>query len=257
MAIQAFAPVSLAPVPRTLPRAPCQAPRRSAVLTFQRHRHAARMTVSPSTSSPATSPALDTAGQPSTVKSAMDEFVYFFSAQSGSWDSERTYHYTDAKPGREDSSTSFDVDRLTDTDVRAVLESNGDQAMFDEGAANAAQGFRVSFVTKMASQEELVRSSTDLAFVPVDVDGGIVSGFYFRSLGYEEATPIKARFNFDAAKHTLNMITKYTKVVSVDAITLVNEKMRLRNIVNYARPPEGKPLRDPVLVGFGVEKKRK
>lgn len=214
------------------------------------------MTVNTPTSSPTKSPALDNAGQPSSVTSAMDEFVNFFSAQSGSWDSERTYHYTDARPGREDSATTFDVQRLSDAQVRDVLVSNGDSAMFDEGAAKAAQGFRVSFVTKMASQDELVKSATDLAFLPLDVDGGIVSGLYFRDLGYEEAAPIKARFNFDAAKRTLNMITRYTRVVSVDAITLVNEGMRLRNIVNYARPPDGMPLRDPVLVGFGVEKKR-
>lgn len=216
---------------------------------------AARMTAKAPTS-PTWAPALDAGGNISSVTSTMDEFVKFFAAQAGSWDSQRTYHYTGAQPGREESSTTFDVERLTAAQVKSVLESNGDLAMFDEGAAKKAEGFRVSFVTKMASQDELVRNSTDLAFVPMDVDGGVVSGFYFRNQGYEEATPMKAKFNFDAAKRTLNMITKYTKVVSVDAISLVNEGMRLRNIVNYARPPDGMPLRDPVLVGFGVEKKK-
>lgn len=207
-------------------------------------------------SSPKWCPALDASGNISTVSSTMDEFVNFFAAQTGSWDSQRTYHYTGSQPGREESSTTFDVERLTQAQVRNVLESNGDLAVFDEAGMEQAQGFRVSFVTKMASQDELVQNSTDLAFVPVDVEGGTVSGFYFRNLGYEEAKPIKAKFNFDSAKRTLNMITKYTKVVSVDAISLVNEGVRLRNIVNYARPPDGMPLRDPVLVGFGIEKKK-
>lgn len=207
-------------------------------------------------SSPTWSPALDAGGNISSVSSTMEEFVKFFAAQSGSWDSQRTYHYTGPQPGREESSTTFDVERLTPAQVRDVLESNGDVAMLDESGVEKAEGFRVSFVTKMASQDELVQNSTDLAFVPLDVEGGTVSGFYFRNLGYEEAKPMKAKFNFDAAKRTLNMITKYTKVVSVDAISLVNEGIRLRNIVNYARPPDGMPLRDPVLVGFGVEKKK-
>lgn len=108
----------------------------------------------------------------------------------------------------------------------------------------------------MASQEKLVKNSTELAFVPLDIGGAVVSGLYFRTIGYEESNPIVARFSFDGAKNALNMITQYTKVTSVDCITLVNPGMRLRNIVNYKRPAEGLPLTEPVLVGFGVEKKR-
>ncbi|WP_246260006.1 phycobiliprotein lyase [Oxynema aestuarii] len=51
------------------------------------------------------------------------------------------------------------------------------------------------------------------------------------------------------------MTTHYTRIVSVDSITLVNPSLRLRQIVNYQRPPEGQPLEQVLLVGFGVEQK--
>lgn len=115
---------------------------------------------------------------------------------------------------------------------------------------------RVSFLTKMASQSELVRSYTDLAFVPERVDGGEVSGAYYRLFGYEERVPTVATFVFDAALRKLNMTTFYTRTVSVDSIALVNPTCRIRNIINFQRPPDGLPLTVPELVGFGVETKR-
>jgi hypothetical protein len=51
------------------------------------------------------------------------------------------------------------------------------------------------------------------------------------------------------------MITHYTRVVSVDSITLINPNMRIRRILNYQRPPANEPLDTLVLVGFGVEQK--
>jgi hypothetical protein len=51
------------------------------------------------------------------------------------------------------------------------------------------------------------------------------------------------------------MTTTYTHVVSVDTITLLNPRLRLRQILNYRRPPQGQPLQEVLLVGFGVEQK--
>ena len=48
----------------------------------------------------------------------------------------------------------------------------------------------------------------------------------------------------------------YTSVVSVDSITLVNPKMRVRKILNYRRPAEGEPLTQIALAGFGIEQKK-
>ena len=51
------------------------------------------------------------------------------------------------------------------------------------------------------------------------------------------------------------MTTNYTRVVSVDSITLINPDTRIRRILNYLRPPAGQPLEKLGLVGFGVEQK--
>ena len=57
---------------------------------------------------------------------------------------------------------------------------------------------------------------------------------------YEEARPIISHFSFNS--HTkiapeLLMTTNYTRVVSVDSITLTNPTLRIRRILNYAKPP--------------------
>lgn len=200
------------------------------------------------------SPALDISGQELPETDAYKSFVQFFVEQSGSWNSQRTYHYL-LDGGREDSVTTFDVSRLTSEQVSEVLAVNGDAALYNDVTRNKAQGFQVSFLTQMASQDELVRSSTNLAFIPTSVVGGIVRGKYYRLLGYEESAPQKADFNFDAGKKQLNMITYYTRVVSVDEITLSNPVTRIRKIINFVRPPQGQPLTRPILVGFGVETK--
>ena len=54
----------------------------------------------------------------------------------------------------------------------------------------------------------------------------------------------------------LLMATRYTRIISVDSITLINPQMRIRRIFNYIRPPESQPLDKLALVGFGVEQKQ-
>jgi hypothetical protein len=66
---------------------------------------------------------------------------------------------------------------------------------------------------------------------------------------------IQRREDVTAFTRELLMTTHYTRIVSVDSITLVNPSLRLRQIVNYQRPPEGQPLEQVLLVGFGVEQK--
>ena len=46
-----------------------------------------------------------------------------------------------------------------------------------------------------------------------------------------------------------------TKVVAVDFITLINPQLRIRKILTYRRPDANDPLKEVVLVGFGVEQK--
>jgi hypothetical protein len=198
---------------------------------------------------------LEISGPASNTISAKQAFEVFFEQQSGSWNSGRTYHYV-AEGSREDSNTTFDVSRLTPAEVDDVLKANGDADVYSKSVRDQAEGFRVSFLTKMESQEELVRSSTDLAFLPTAVEDNIISGQYYRLMGYEESGPKKAEFEFDAAKSQLTMKTTYTRVVSVDEITLTNPSFRVRKIINYVLPADGEPLSKPVLVGFGIEQKR-
>lgn len=161
------------------------------------------------------------------------------------------------KNGRESSQTTFDVRRITDSEIGNVLRSNGSTtASLTSSQISSTNGFNVSFLTKMASMDELVRASTNLAFVPESLHkNGIVRGSYYRDLGYEDSQPIKASFTFDVGKMELLMTTYYSKVVSVDQISLINPSLRLRKIVNYRRPAHGQLLQDVLLVGFGVEKK--
>lgn len=199
---------------------------------------------SPSQSSPMTVSAPSPA--------ALSTFKDFFSLMPGSWNSERTYHYI--TPGqqqtREESQTTFDVERITPEQIEAVLASNKSFG----GSSSEAEGFRVSFLTRMASQDELVRSGTNLAFIPESGSATTVEGSYYRDLGYEDSGPVKSRFVFNAEQKQLQMTTFYTKVVSVDEIRLINDGLRLRRIINYRRPKnDSDPLVDPMLVGYGVE----
>jgi CpeS-like protein len=178
------------------------------------------------------SPSLDIAGRESTVTDTYAAFAAFFGAQSGSWNSTRTYHYTDPtrQMGHEDSATTFEVSRLGSSEVAAVLAVNGDAGVFDVDTRAKAQGFRVSFLTRMSSQAELVENSTDLAFVPISIEGDVVRGNYYRMKGYEEKAPVKAAFVFTCATQQLRMITNYTSVVSCDEIHLVNPTCRLVSV---------------------------
>jgi len=90
----------------------------------------------------------------------------------------------------------------------------------------------------------------------MDRDVNIVTGNYYRDLGYEEKGPVAANFSFDPSIMNLTMTTYYTRVVSVDEIQLINPDLRLRKIVNYKRPSkDDAPLSDVLLAGFGVEHK--
>ena len=64
-----------------------------------------------------------------------------------------------------------------------------------------------------------------------------------------------SRFDFNPETKELLMKTNYSQVVSVDSITLVNPKLRIRRIINYQRPESAQPLDKVLLVGFGVEEK--
>lgn len=199
---------------------------------------------------------IDTTGRPMdtplSVESTYASFKTFIDLMPGVWNSQRTYHYlgTNIKPTvsteknstREESQTTFEVHSLDAAVIEEVLQSNGiksSAAALNSWQRDMTAGFRVSFRTIMQSMgvDTPVVSGTNLAFVPTSVHvNGVIKGDYFRDLGYEEKGPIKAQFVFSAPKMQLIMTTTYTKVFSVDTITLVSPMLRLRQIVNYKRP---------------------
>lgn len=186
--------------------------------------------------------------------SALRVFHQFFDSCVGSWDSERTYHYL-SEAAVERSHTEFQVAPLTAERKVKVLTDN---AFAVSDRMDICPGFHLMFHT--VSEAGVTKDqSLNLAFVPNDEtlnSDFVLEGAYLRDKAYEEERPIISDFRFDARTRELLMTTRYTRVISVDSITLINPQMRIRRIFNYLRPPEGQPLDKLALVGFGVEQKR-
>lgn len=186
--------------------------------------------------------------------SVLDTFNQFFDYCVGNWDSERTYHYL-SKSAVERSHTTFGVAPLTEEQKNKVLTDNsytGAQDLKD------CPGFHLIFHT-VSEKGEVVDQALNLSFVPKPVanpDKYVLEGDYLRDRAYEEDRPIVSHFRFDSRSRELLMTTPYTRIVSVDSITLINPQTRIRRIFNYLKPPEGEPMDQLLLVGFGVERKR-
>lgn len=186
--------------------------------------------------------------------SALSVFHQFFNICVGSWDSERTYHYL-SRANVERSHTHFGVSPLTAEQKNKVLSDNS----YKLEANKLAQcpGFHLTFHT-VSEKGEVVDRSVNLAFVPSEQPAEhdyLLEGDYLRDRAYEEDRPIISHFQFNSRTRELLMTTRYTQIVSVDSITLINPKMRIRRIFNYLKSPEGQPLTELALVGFGVEQK--
>ena len=180
----------------------------------------------------------------------MSVFEQFFADCVGNWQSDRTYHYLTHKE-IERSQTTFEVTPLTKEGKAKVLTDNAYPQLDN---LEKLPGFNLGFYTISETGEEK-RQNLNLMFVPKSQDGAILEGDYLRDRAYEEDRPIISHFSFDSATRELLMTTNYTRVVSVDSITLTNPSLRIRKILNYEKPVEGEPLQNVLLVGFGVEKK--
>jgi hypothetical protein len=178
------------------------------------------------------------------------KFNEFFDHCIGNWQSERTYHYL-TQNEIERSRTEFEIIPLTSELKQKVLSDN---LYPDQPDLNIIPGFSLGFYTISEKGEE-VSQQLNLLFVVKQENGTLLGGDYLRDRAYEEAKPIISDFSFDTASQELLMTTRYTRVVSVDSITLINPDLRIRQILNYQRPPEGRPLDTIVLAGFGVEQK--
>lgn len=210
----------------------------------------------------------------------MLEFQDFFTACTGRWTTERTYHYVlEGKVER--SYTEFWVTALATTQKQQLLSFSAlsgvkvDLGNIPEQEAELP-GFAISFNTR-SETGETVSMSLQALFVPdpyaisdpsmaeippplaarVDPFGEVIAGFYLRDEGYSEAGAIAGRFTYQPIRQTLEMTTYYRRSVAVDQMRLVTPDLRLRTIVTYQRPENR--LEPPSLVdlaGFGVERKQ-
>jgi hypothetical protein len=178
------------------------------------------------------------------------KFHEFFDCCVGNWQTERTYHYL-LQAEVERSRTEFTVLPLTPELKQKVFADNQYPAHQN---LESIPGFSLGFHTVSEKGEE-VSQKLNLLFVVKQDSDTVLEGDYLRDRAYEEAKPIISDFRFDTANRELLMTTRYTRIVSVDSITLINPKLRVRRILNYQRPLEGQPLTTLVLAGFGVEEK--
>ncbi|MEO0835415.1 MAG: phycobiliprotein lyase [Cyanobacteria bacterium J06642_3] len=177
-------------------------------------------------------------------------FEQFFRDCVGNWESDRTYHYLTHQEV-ERSRTTFEVEPLTNEQKAQVMSDNAYQQLSN---LEDLPGFNLGFYTISEKGEEK-KQNLNLMFVPKSETGIVLEGDYLRDRAYEEERPIISHFSFNSDTRELLMTTNYTRVVSVDSITLTNPTLRIRKILNYAKPPAGQSLENVLLVGFGVEKK--
>ncbi|MEL7419718.1 MAG: phycobiliprotein lyase [Cyanobacteria bacterium J06643_13] len=177
-------------------------------------------------------------------------FEQFFSDCIGNWQSDRTYHYL-AYKDIERSQTTFEVKPLSSKQKAKVLTDNAYEQLDN---LETLPGFNLGFYTISEKGEEK-KQNLNLMFVPKSEANLLLEGDYLRDRAYEEERPIISHFSFNSQTRELLMTTNYTRVVSVDSITLTNPALRIRRILNYAKPETGQPLRNVLLAGFGVEQK--
>jgi hypothetical protein len=183
---------------------------------------------------------------------ALEQFHLFFEACIGDWATERTYHYL-TQQEVERSHTEFAIEPVNSDRKAQVLADNHYPA---DANLDRLPGYHLEFTT-VSEHGERVNQALNMLFVPQQSEDAIVVGDYLRDRAYEESRPIVSQFRFNAENRELLMTTTYTRVVSVDSITLVNPQLRIRKILNYHRPPAGEALQELALVGFGVEQKLK
>lgn len=208
----------------------------------------------------------------------MLKFQEFFTACTGRWTTERTYH--EVLVGRiERSYTEFRVEQITQSQKQQILSLSSLSGIKVAPANNeqeALPGFAIAFDTR-SETGETVSMSLQALFVPDTyvtstdtsvetppppvaaqvTEGEAIKGFYLRNEGYSEAGAIAGRFTYQPTRQTLEMTTYYRRSVAVDQMRMLAPDLRLRTIVTYQRPTEtSEPPSVIDLVGFGVERRQ-
>ena len=207
----------------------------------------------------------------------MLKFQEFFTACTGQWTTERTYHSVlEGKVER--SYTKFQVEPIAPAQKQQILSSAFGLKVDSTNTESEAvcPGFAIAFDTR-SETGETVSMSLKALFVPeayavasestgvvvppppvaaqvaIEPNGEVIQGFYLRDEGYSESGAIAGRFTYQPTRQTLEMTTYYRNSVAVDQMRIVAPDLRLRTIVTYQRPPVGEPPSVIDLVGFGVE----
>ncbi len=208
----------------------------------------------------------------------MLSFSEFFDCCDGHWTIERTYH--SLPTGEiERSHTEYWVTQLGDLEKQPLLSVTGGSVVFDRDQLLAEPtlmpGFAIRFDT-VSEKGDRRSMSLKALFVPdayllmdtnlpmpspiaalVSDDPEIITGYYLRDQGYEEAGAIAGRFTYHPSRHTLEMTTYYRQSVAVDQMRFLDETTRLRTITTYDRPAEAIAPTSLSLIGFGVEKRNR
>jgi CpeS-like protein len=203
--------------------------------------------------------------------------VDFFKACTGTWVSERTYHFPQSNE-IERSHTEFQVDALDPADRRRILTltlpAMTGQPLDSIAAAADCPGFAIAFDTLSEKGERVGMNLTALfvpeAYLPIAADGpplpaaaqvsadaALLRGYYLRDEGYSEAGAIAGQFTYQPSRQILEMTTVYARSVAVDQMRLVSPNTRLRTIVTYQKPTAADVApTEIVLIGFGLEQKQ-
>jgi hypothetical protein len=203
----------------------------------------------------------------------------FFAICTGSWQTERIYHYP--LEGRvERSYTEFKAELLSLPEKHQISSAFIPSEFFQPDRSVAeAYGFAISFHTESETGEQ-VAMRLKAMFVPdllltypdrLPQDPAApaaplaaawpqteeaIPGFYLRDEGYSESGAITGRFSYLPSRQALEMTTYYSRSVAVDQMRIMSADLRLRTIVTYQRPAAGEVPQVINLVGFGLERRR-
>ena len=208
----------------------------------------------------------------------MLEIQEFFADCVGTWKTERTYHYP-LHQEVERSYTELNVSALTVVEKQQISSDflpNG--SMSATAKIDDFPGFSIGFAT-VSEKGERVAMNLKALFVPdreivspqllatdplapamplaaeILDSTEVVRGLYLRDEGYSETGAITGRFIYLPSRHTLELVTYYSRSVAVDQLRLISPTTRLRTIVTYQRPQPGEVPTAIDLVGFGLEQK--
>jgi hypothetical protein len=212
----------------------------------------------------------------------MLSFPDFFTACTGRWQIERTYHYPETGEAERSHTNSVVqpitpaakqmlLSRLTATGVQAEVEKvvsaplcPGFTILFhteSEGGETRTMNFHALFVPDWYILDPgfyatMQKQIPAIASQEKDSNMSSIPGYYIRDEGYSEKGAVLGRFHYHLYRQSLTMTTFYLRSIAVDRMELVSQTTRLRTIISYKRPPHAEPPTEIELTGFGMEQKQ-